>query len=75
MTGSYYKWEVKCPFFKRDINRHKIACEGLVEKSNVVLAYNYEKDFKCQMQNYCCKNYKMCEVYRMIIEAKYEDED
>ena len=73
MTGSYLKYEVKCPFFKKDINRRRIACEGLVDRSNIVLSYNYEKDFMCQMHNYCCKNYRMCEIYRMLMENKYGD--
>lgn len=71
-SGSYIQIFVLCPFYKRDDGRRRIVCEGIVEDSNVSLSYRYDKQFRQQMEIFCCKDYKKCEVYRMLME-KYQD--
>ena len=72
-SGSYIQADVLCPFYKYDDGRRRITCEGFVEGSNLALIYRHAFDFKQQIESFCCANYKSCEVYRMIMDAKYED--
>lgn len=70
-SGSYFKAFVLCPFYKRDENK-TIVCEGFVEDSSICLSYRYNRLYRQQMEIFCCKDYKKCEVYRMLME-KYQD--
>ena len=72
-TGSYRQIEVQCPFYKYDSAR-RITCEGLVDNSNITLGYRNIKDYDTQLIVFCCEHYKRCEVYRMLMEAKYEED-
>lgn len=72
-SGSYKQIEVQCPFYKYDHAR-RITCEGLVDRSNLTLSYQNIKDYELQMNVFCCEHYKKCEVYRMLMEAKYEED-
>lgn len=74
-TGSFRQVEVQCPFYKMDDGRRKISCEGPIDDSRITLTYGQRKDFECQITVFCCKHYKNCEVYRMIVNAKYEEEE
>ena len=73
-TGSYRQIEVQCPFYKYD-NARRITCEGLVDSSNITLGYRNIKDYETQLMVFCCEHYKKCEIYRMLMEAKYDEED
>ena len=67
---------VQCPFFKfDDLKRKRIVCEGIVDKSNLALIYCRRKDYDTQLGVFCSEHYKKCEVYRMLMEAKYDEED
>ena len=67
---------VQCPFFKFDEWRQKrIVCEGLVDESSLALIYCRREDYEAQLGVFCCEHYKKCEVYNMIMEAKYDEED
>ena len=68
---------VQCPFYQYDESRekggaHRIFCEGIVDRSNLVLTYRRKKDFRKQLNIFCCEHYRKCEVYRMLME-KYRD--
>ena len=68
---------VQCPFYQYDqcIPKRRILriiCEGLVDSSSLMLNYRHLSDFTIQMENFCCRYYDRCEVYRMLME-KYED--
>lgn len=68
--------DVQCPFFKFDDGRQKrIVCEGFVDESSLALIYCRRKDYETQLAVFCCENYKRCEVYRMLMEAKYDEEE
>lgn len=73
-TGSYLQCEAKCPFYKRDANMRKIACEGLVDASNIILSYKYLSDFERQFFSRCAADYRKCAVYKMLVGEKYKDE-
>lgn len=68
---------VKCPFYLYDEcpkkkRTHRITCEGIMDDSTLVLSYKYKRDFQIQLENFCCRHFDRCEVYRMLME-KYRD--
>lgn len=67
--------DVQCPFFKFDEERRKrIVCEGIVDDSSLALIYCRKKDYISQLSVFCCEHYKKCEIYRMLMENKYDEE-
>ena len=67
--------DVQCPFFKFDEDKkNRIVCEGIVDKSSLALIYCRRKDYYAQLSVFCCEHYKKCEIYRMLMEAKYDEE-
>ena len=69
--------EVQCPFFKFDdytSQKKRIICEGFVDKSMLALIYCRKKDYETQLRVFCCEHYKNCEVYRMLMQYKYDEE-
>ena len=76
-NGSYKgKTDAQCPFYKFDVGQQKrrIVCEGIVEKSTLELRFSRKRDYDTQLNVFCCEHYKKCEVYRMLMEAKYDEE-
>lgn len=71
-SGSFLQVDVRCPFYKYDDGRRRIACEGLVEDSSLALIYKKRTDFRIQITHFCCSQYEMCELYE-ILKRKYED--
>ena len=76
-SGSYKgKADVLCPFYKfDDWKKRRIVCEGLVDQSTLALTYRLRNDYETQLDVFCCERYKNCEVFRMLMEAKYDEED
>ena len=78
MTISYIDTigdKVLCPFYNySESRRHKIICEGITEGSTTTLFYQKKKDFLIQMDVFCCEHYAKCEVYNMLMAAKYSGE-
>ena len=72
-SGTFKQIEVGCPFYKYDDVRGRITCEGLVPDSSLALIFHRREDYCTQLEVFCCKHYKNCEVYRMLME-KYEEE-
>lgn len=72
-SGSYAQAYVQCPFYKRDNGKKSIVCEGIIANSSLVLTYMKRTDYELQLSVYCCKNYKKCEVYQMLMN-KYKEE-
>lgn len=67
--------DVQCPFFKFDEDKKKrIVCEGFVDKSTLALIYCRKNDYETQLRVFCCEHYKRCEVYRMLMNTKYEED-
>lgn len=78
MTGSSWKGrtDAQCPFFSADIpGKKRIICEGIVDESTLALTFHRKKDYDTQLCVFCCEHYKKCEVYIMIMAAKYDEED
>lgn len=77
-NGSYKgKTDAQCPFYHADLGRHqkRIVCEGIVDKSTLELRFERVKDYKKQLDVFCCEHYKKCEIYTMLMVAKYDEED
>ena len=72
-SGSYRQVHVGCPFYKFDDGRSRVNCEGIVENSTLALIFHKRADYEQQMELFCCQYYQKCEVYRMLMENKYED--
>ena len=72
-TGSFWQAYVKCPFFKCDNGNNRITCEGLVDRSSIILAYRRKTDFKIQITAYCCRNFEKCELYSLLMKSKYQE--
>lgn len=77
MNGSYKgKTDAQCPFYRfDDFQRRRISCEGIVDKSTLALYFQRKRDYEKQLSVFCCEHYKKCEIYRMLMEAKYDMED
>ena len=70
--GSMWRSQVECPFYKRD-DPTNIYCEGIAEDSCLITRFRFKKGRDHQMRIFCCEYYKNCEIYRMLMEAKYEE--
>lgn len=69
--GSFQQVHVKCPFYRNDDSRCKLSCEGVIEGNTLTWSFQHKADLKQQMGIFCCEYYRNCEVYRMLMEAKY----
>ena len=65
--GSFLKNEVKCPFYKRDKDMRKIACEGIVPYSNVVMSFHYLRDFEKHLIEDCFSLFKISFTFEKSI--------
>lgn len=74
--GSFYKVYATCPFYKNDdMGARSIVCEGIVDKSSILLRFSRTDDYRIQMEVFCCQHYEKCEIYRMLMENKYEEDE
>ena len=73
-SGSFKQIEVQCPFYKYDDGKQRITCEGFVDNSSLALIYHRRIDYETQIDVFCCDHYKNCEVYRMLMATKYEED-
>ena len=70
------KVDAQCPFYRSDDGqKRRIICEGIVDRSTLALTYRRRADYETQLGVFCCEHYKKCEVYTMIMAAKYDEEE
>lgn len=74
MPNEFRQSFVQCPFYKYADGRRRITCEGLIDKSSIALLYLTRRDYDTQLLSFCCDHYRKCEIYRMLMENKYEEE-
>ena len=69
--------DAQCPFFRSAVGDQKkqISCEGIVDRSVLTLTFNRKRDYETQLVVFCCEHFKKCEIYNMIMAAKYDDEE
>ena len=70
--GSMWRSQVECPFYKRD-DPTNIYCEGIAEDSTLITRFRFKKGRDQQMRIFCCEDSATSEIYRMLMEAKYEE--
>ena len=65
---------VVCPFYQsRRVN--SISCNGFCwPHSTIVQIYDHTGDLRTQLDVFCCGDYKKCELYRAIREARFQGE-
>ena len=66
--------DIKCPFFLEH-NAREVHCEGIMDGSKVIQRYCKAADKAMQCNIYCSEMYTYCEIYRMLMRAKYDEED
>jgi hypothetical protein len=66
---------VKCPFFQNDDGRRRINCEGITDQSITAVIFRTRGGYGTQIRVFCCENYKKCEIYRMLMANKYDEEE
>ena len=72
-SGSYRQIEVICEFYRYDDGKRRITCEGLVDDSSTALIFHKKEDFERQFTVFCCEHCSKCEIYRMLMENKYNE--
>ena len=65
--------DVVCPFYRYDDGYCRVVCEGLTEDSSLVQHYRTKSGFKQQLEVYCSANCRYCEIFRMLMQSKYEE--
>lgn len=74
MATTFRSADVLCPFYRKEDNR-SIYCEGIVPGSTIIFRFRGKKKFEIQHKTFCCGRYGYCEINRMLMEAKYAEED
>ncbi len=77
MSHKETQWspQVKCPFYKADKSGDRsITCEGVFDRSICVHRFRRQQEREKQLTLFCTKNYKTCEIYRAVIEARYPED-
>ena len=74
-SGSFKQVDVQCPFYKSDDGKQKIVCEGFGNALNLTQSYTYKAEYERQMEVFCCRSYRKCEVYRLLMDTKYDGKD
>lgn len=76
-SGSWKaKCDAQCPFYLFDDEiKRRIVCEGIVDRSTLALTFRSKTDYDTQLGVFCCEHYKKCEIYRILMETKYDDEE
>lgn len=64
--------DCRCPFVK-EIRGKCIECEGPMDEAKTGLQFKSARQMEKHAAAYCTKNYRYCEIYRMVMAAKYED--
>ena len=72
---SFIQADVKCPFYQYDDGQRKIICEGFTDRCTVDLRWRFHAEQVIHLQTFCCKCYEKCEIYRMVMESKYNDDE
>lgn len=63
----------QCPFFLF-AGRKSVGCEGITEDCFVRLVFKSEEKTKEHKEIFCEERYKNCEIYRMLMREKYEED-
>lgn len=65
---------VQCPFY-RNYSPDVIRCEGIMEGTGISISFRDREDRRRHMEVFCEDHYKNCEIYRMVMDARYEEDE
>lgn len=71
-SGEYRQVYVKCPFY-RFSTPTTLSCEGLGDAQTIKWTFIKKAELNKQMEVFCMDHCENCELYRMLLEAKYND--
>lgn len=75
MAKSWNERYVICPFYKKD-EKIVLTCEGFPGATVIKQVYPNIASLKQQLELYCNTwDHKRCEIYRLIMNSKYHDEE
>ena len=74
-SGSFVQQAIRCPFYRYDDGKRKVTCEGFREENLVSTRWRTQEDFDRHVGIFCTRMYEHCEIYRMVYEAKYEENE
>ena len=64
--------DARCPFIKTAHGKC-VECEAPMDNAKQILHFRTEAQMEKHARNYCCENYQYCELYRIVMAAKYEE--
>lgn len=64
---------IVCPLYKSR-RTNSISCEGLFPRSTIIHQIDRPRDLRTQIDVFCTRHYKKCEIYRAVIAARYMEE-
>ena len=73
MSTSWYDGYAVCPYYISDDRKCKIECTGVSDDSRINWKFKTHAGYKIQIETFCCRKYRNCEVYQMLHEI-YEGE-
>lgn len=66
--------DAKCPFYRLAV-KYQLRCEGYVDGiATVILRFQKYSDLKTHMSIFCNDRYDCCEIARLIMANKYDDQ-
>ena len=68
----YRQAYVKCPFY-RSYTKNSIRCEGFMDGVGIACSFRDHKDQMIHMDVFCQDRYENCEIYRMVLDTRYEE--
>ena len=74
MATHYSDVAVRCPFYNSNSGTAKICCEGITDDSIIQMVWRTTEGRRFHYREYCCKRYICCEIYRMLMDCKYDEE-
>lgn len=64
---------IRCPFYRMH-KKKSIGCEGMTDDCKLLILYEAEEERKKQQRIFCAQRFEKCEIYEMIMKAKYTEE-
>ena len=66
--------KIWCPFFIAH-SHNEIQCEGPTDGCKCILRFRYDHEKDQHSRIFCQDRHRNCEIYRMLMEYKYGDDD
>lgn len=74
MATSWYDNYAVCPYYLRDDRHSRIECTGIADDCRLLVQFSSDRDYKTQIETFCCNHYQNCEIWNMLRQIYEEDE-